>query len=111
MKVLFWPVDNDDDGYGIINNDNLNARLLLKCEDLNGYLNGIQREDFHDYGNNYDGTYGATLKWILKKYRVNNDNNNSNPRILFRLVVHHDEKSDNNTNKKDNSVEQNKVMS
>ena len=38
----------------------MNAKLLLKCEELIGDLDGIQRKD---------------LEWTLKRYEVDNDNN------------------------------------
>ena len=44
------------------NNNNLNVILQFKCEDLIQDLDGIQR------------TFKTKLGWILKKYRVDNDN-------------------------------------
>ena len=105
-------MDRNDD-----NNNKLNAKLQLKCEDLIQNLDGIQRKDLEWSTNKYrvdndiintklewnvkrywvdnDTTSDTKLEWILKKYRV--DNNIINTKLDWILKRY---RVDNNNIKK-----------
>ena len=70
-------IQREDDTYG---DNNLNAKLQIKYDDLIEDLDGIQRKDLEWFLKRYrihnENTFDTKLEWILKRYRVDNDNNN-----------------------------------
>ena len=89
VQNVIHQVENNYDG------NNLYTKLQLKCEDLIGDLDGIQRKDLEwslkRYQDDNNNTFNTKLYWNTKRYRVDNNNNNhvdDNEDLVLVLLVY-----------------------